>query len=884
MLPAWSVKASIVIPCYNHGQYLREALESALRSDFDGYEVIVVDDGSTDEDTLSIIEELKSQLNRRQNVTFLRQENQGLAAARNNGIMAARGEYILPLDADNRIRPNYLRKAIEILDNDPSIGVVYAYAKYIGEKNGFWEFPAFDARKLLLGNFVEACSVLRKSVWEDCNGYDPDMGIMGYEDWDLWIGAMERGWKFHLIKEALFDYRIVKGSMIAGCNVTENRRHLIKYICNKHRDTYVKNLGYVVAEKDVSVLEVGVLVSNLEKHAGNLEVALRHRDARVSDLETHSRNLEEVLRQKDTHIDNLEVALRHRDTRVSDLETHSSNLEEVLRQRDTHIGNIEEVLRQRDTHIGSLEEVLRHRDSRIGDLETHSRNLQEVLRQRDTHIGNIEEVLRQRDTHIGSLEEVLRHRDSRIGDLETHSRNLQEVLRQRDTHIGSLEEVLRHRDSRIGDLETHSRNLQETLRQRDTHIGSLEEVLRQRDSRIGDLETHSRNLQETLRQRDAHIADLEEMLRQRDTHIGNLEVALQHRDARISDLETHSNNLAEVLRQRDTHIGNLEVTLQHRDTHIRNLEEVVQYRGARIGDLETHARNMEEVVRQRDETLHAIYTSHGWRLLSLYYRIRDRLLPANSARRKVIKYIWNLPKRNRDGKAPLLTAHNVKRGIFYLRKWELKTFIQKVREKMRSDTVACSSRPQTPALHLPMQPEDVIIPFQDVTVSVIIPTKNAGGEFELLMSVLSQQKGFKDLEIVVVDSGSSDGTLEIARSYGAKVVEIPSEKFSHSYARNLGAEHAIGNHLLFTVQDALPPSATWLYELAGKMKHTGVAALSCSETPREDVDMLYRVLSCNHMRFLEIDNGDRILSKPEKEDCVSLRKNGQLSDVACLIR
>lgn len=157
MLPTGSIRASIVIPCYNHGQYLREALESALRSDFAGYEVIIVDDGSTDEATISVIEELKSQLRDRQNVIFIRQENQGLAWARNNGIKMARGEYILPLDADNRIRPNYLRKAAEVLDNNPSIGVVYAYLKFMGEKDGFWEFPAFDARRLLLGNFVEAC-------------------------------------------------------------------------------------------------------------------------------------------------------------------------------------------------------------------------------------------------------------------------------------------------------------------------------------------------------------------------------------------------------------------------------------------------------------------------------------------------------------------------------------------------------------------------------------------------------------------------------------------------------------------------------------------------------------------------------------------------------
>ena len=292
MLPTGSVKASIIIPCYNHGHYLKEALDSALHSDFNDYEVIVVDDGSTDEDTLSIIEELKSQLRDRQNVIFIRQENQGLAGARNNGIRAAKGEYILPLDADNRIRPHYLRKATEVLDNNPAIGVVYAYAKFIGERDGFWEFPAFDARRLLLENFVEACSVLRKSVWEDCGGYDPDMGIMGYEDWDLWIGAMEKGWKFHLLTEPLFDYRFRKDSMVAGCNQPDNHRHLIKYICTKHKNTYIKNIAYIIAEQDVKFLEYNQYASKL----------IKDKDAHIWNLEHHVKECDGYVKEKEKHI------------------------------------------------------------------------------------------------------------------------------------------------------------------------------------------------------------------------------------------------------------------------------------------------------------------------------------------------------------------------------------------------------------------------------------------------------------------------------------------------------------------------------------------------------------------------------------------------------
>ena len=170
-----------------------------------------------------------------------------------------------------------------------------------------------------------------------------------------------------------------------------------------------------------------------------------------------------------------------------------------------------------------------------------------------------------------------------------------------------------------------------------------------------------------------------------------------------------------------------------------------------------------------------------------------------------------------------------------------------------------------------------------MTVSVVIPVKDAGPGFADLLDSLRRQKGFRDIELVVVDSRSTDGSVGVARRYGAKVLEILPEEFSHSYARNLGAEHASGDVLLFTVQDALPPGDTWLAEMSAPLVHDGVAAASCVEHPRADADLFYQVLLWNHRRYLELDRGDRITSKPNTDDPDALRKSAQLTDVACLI-
>ena len=116
-----SIDISVIVPCYNHGQFVREAIHSVEASRGVRFEVIVVDDASTDERTLEVMAGL-----RRDGYRVIRHEaNQGVAAARNTGIAQARGRFILPLDADNRIRPDYLRLGVTILDHAPRVGVVY---------------------------------------------------------------------------------------------------------------------------------------------------------------------------------------------------------------------------------------------------------------------------------------------------------------------------------------------------------------------------------------------------------------------------------------------------------------------------------------------------------------------------------------------------------------------------------------------------------------------------------------------------------------------------------------------------------------------------------------------------------------------------------------
>lgn len=170
------------------------------------------------------------------------------------------------------------------------------------------------------------------------------------------------------------------------------------------------------------------------------------------------------------------------------------------------------------------------------------------------------------------------------------------------------------------------------------------------------------------------------------------------------------------------------------------------------------------------------------------------------------------------------------------------------------------------------------------TVSVIIPTYNAGEEIVALIQTLQQQQNIGHVEIIVVDSESKDGTADRAEQLGAKVIRILQSEFSHSYARNLGAQNATGEYLLFMTQDAMPNGTLWLCGLMQPVLNNGVVAVSCREAPRPDCDLLGKIAIWFHENYMGILEQDRIMRLPPEQDFNSIRRNAQLTDIACLIQ
>ena len=195
---------SVIIPCYNYGKYLRECVESVLQQTYSSIEIIIVNDGSKD-NSKKVAEQLISDYPE-DDIILINQKNAGQPAiSRNNGIKKAKGQYILPLDADDKLAPTFIEKTLKKLQTNPEHAIAYTHRQDFDGANDVHQAQPFNLNKLRYQNHLSYCALYKKDVWEEIGGYRTN--VRGIEDWDFFVAAGAAGFKAVLIPEPLFLYR-----------------------------------------------------------------------------------------------------------------------------------------------------------------------------------------------------------------------------------------------------------------------------------------------------------------------------------------------------------------------------------------------------------------------------------------------------------------------------------------------------------------------------------------------------------------------------------------------------------------------------------------------------------------------------------------------------
>ncbi|MDP4292745.1 MAG: glycosyltransferase family A protein [Bacteroidota bacterium] len=201
---------SVIIPCYNSGKHLKATIESVLKQTYPNFEIIIVDDGSTDKATLKFLSTLPAA-----RIIVYHKGHEGVSAARNYGIQYSTGDFILPLDADDLIAEDYLELAAGILQDDSAVKLVTCNAQSFGYRKRDIRTEEFTLEKLLAKNLFVVSSMFRRADYDKTSGFNPNMKE-GFEDWDFWLSLLADGGKVHNIGKTCFYYRMQRDSRNNG--------------------------------------------------------------------------------------------------------------------------------------------------------------------------------------------------------------------------------------------------------------------------------------------------------------------------------------------------------------------------------------------------------------------------------------------------------------------------------------------------------------------------------------------------------------------------------------------------------------------------------------------------------------------------------------------
>ena len=314
--PTAAPRVSVVIPCYNLGAYLDEAVASVLAQTYQDFEILIVDDGSTDPATVQLLDGFV-----RPQTTVYRTANRGLAAARNFLIERARGEYLCALDADDKLHPLYLERTVATLDSDPALGFASTKMQMFGSESTVWpEDTRCDLPTLLCHDPVHPAALVRRAAVRAIGGYEQGMRHQGNEDWDLWIGLTEAGHGGVILDEVLFFYRRRAGSMSHSCARGDAQLGAVEFLMRKHAASYQAHEVAIARWKADAADALERRNAALEASAAAASATVARRRHELDTLRQRLHEANTQLLADDDRVARLESELREQAARLADTE------------------------------------------------------------------------------------------------------------------------------------------------------------------------------------------------------------------------------------------------------------------------------------------------------------------------------------------------------------------------------------------------------------------------------------------------------------------------------------------------------------------------------------------------------------------------------------
>ncbi len=630
-------------------------------------------------------------------------------------------------------------------------------------------------------------------------------------------------------------------------STSKNIESFLQLFSNYHAEHPLNLLEQKIIDKDLSIQE-------LEGSLHRYQQALIQKEKIVTELQ--------LLRPENNDIEALRNDVQAKTNQINHLNSVISEHKSVIAHRDERVSALLTQQGALQNEINHLNQALQQKTAQIEAKQSELVNLQASTSELEHAISKRNSAMELVDEKAQDLLGQISQRDASIQTLTTKNEGLNFEVSTLKNNLSLIQEENQSLNRRISSLtdqtEEQINAIKDAQRKEESLKIQLESIKAELQFKIDTLENQLHKSEQKVSTAENERSSVLDQVEEMQIEMSRLKQAFDEQSRSLEQYQTHAKNL-EIQRESFLHdIGQLTNLSEQQREEIAGFTNHVQNQSTEIEHLKS-------AYRSNQDQLNSVLTSRGGKLLTSYWSLADRIAPPNSNRRQISHWLLreNGGQVNGGSIPPQLDFAGRQVGAM-LESDLMENVPRPMQNRFASETVE-------PAI------------TEAYSVSVVIPTKNGGDDFRQQLAMLFQQKRFSNVEIILVDSGSTDGTVETARKFGATVIQIRPEEFSHSYARNLGAEHAEGDFVLFTVQDALPPSITWLSEMAEfVLQNENVAAVSCSEFPRESSDLFYRASSWYHHKYMGVDTSDKIMSLPETVNHQTLRENSNLSDVACL--
>ncbi|PWT82893.1 MAG: hypothetical protein C5B57_07930 [Blastocatellia bacterium] len=355
-------RISVIIPCFNLGRFIDDAIDSVFAQTYSDFEVVVVDDGSSDEDTKLHLDRLA-----RPRTRVIRSENRGLSAARNLGVSRSCGPYLCSLDADDRLEPTWFERAVAFLDAHPEVTFVSHWLEAFGDQQWVWKPGRCDLGMLLDFNMVNGAALFRREIVDVVGGFDESMRD-GCEDWEFWIRVTEAGYQGVILPEVMYHYRQRPDSMSRAMNDGDKHLRLYGMLVNKHRVSFEQHLLDLTLRRERSFADMCRGVEALQEEIAFLEPALVERRLELE-------RARETLAAIDAN-GRLKAERNALQGRVSELaeerDAFQSRTSELIHERDDFRDKTAELIQERNGFRDKIAELVQERDAgfrRVSDLE-----------------------------------------------------------------------------------------------------------------------------------------------------------------------------------------------------------------------------------------------------------------------------------------------------------------------------------------------------------------------------------------------------------------------------------------------------------------------------------------------------------------------------------